>query len=70
MTSVATASSPNLLETNPMSNVVTLRSAASAPRGLAHLIAALTNAIGATVEVFAEAAEMSAAARSRFPSAD
>lgn len=53
-----------------MSNVVSLRSAASAPRGLAHLIAALTNAIGATVEVFAEAAEMSAAARSRFPSAD
>jgi hypothetical protein len=52
-----------------MSNVASVRSA-SAPRGLAHLIAAVTNAIEAAFEVVAEAAEMSAAARSRFPSAD
>lgn len=70
MTSIATASSPCLLETNPMSNVASVQSAASAPRGLAHLIATVTNAIEAAFEVFAEAAEMSAKARSRFPSAD
>ncbi|HEX3937647.1 MAG TPA: hypothetical protein VHX43_09085 [Xanthobacteraceae bacterium] len=69
MTPLATASSPSLLETNAMSNVASVRSA-SAPRGLAHLIAAVTNAIEAAFEVVAEAAEMSAAARSRFPSAD
>lgn len=70
MTSIATASSQSLLETNSMSNVASVQSAASAPRGLAHLIAAVTNVIEAAFEVFAEAAEMSAAARSRFPSAD
>lgn len=53
-----------------MSNVAKAPSVASAPRGLAHLIAALTGAIEAASEVFAEAAAMSAEARNRFPSAD
>lgn len=66
----ATASSPTLLEKNLMSNVAKAPSVASAPRGLAHLIAALTGAIEAASEVFAEAAAMSAEARNRFPSAD
>jgi hypothetical protein len=69
MTSIATASSQSLLETDPMSNVASVQSA-SAPRGLAHLIATVTNAIEAALEVVAEGAEMSAKARSRFPSAD
>ena len=73
MTSTATAatvSSPCLLETSPMSNVAPAQSAPSASRGLAHLIAALTGAIESTLQVFVEAAAMSAQARNRFPSAD
>jgi len=56
-----------------MSNVAHAPSAVSAsslPRGFAHLIAAVTGAIEAAFEVFAEAADMSAEARNRFPSAD
>jgi hypothetical protein len=67
---IATAPSHCLLETNPMSNVASAQSAVSAPRGLAHLLATLSGAFEATLEVFAEAAEMSAAARNRFPLAD
>jgi len=52
-----------------MSNVAHAGSAPSS-RGFAHLIAALSNAIEAAFEVFAEAADMSAKARDRFPSAD
>ena len=53
-----------------MSNVAPAQSAPSASRGLAHLIAALTGAIESTLQVFVEAAAMSAEARNRFPSAD
>lgn len=57
-----------------MSNVSRVPSAASAtaaaPRGLVHLFAAVTGAIEAAFEVFAEAADMSAKARRRFPAAD
>ena len=54
-----------------MSNVAHVQSAAPAPRGLAHLFfAAVSNAIEAAVEVFAEATAMTAEARNRFPSAD
>lgn len=68
-----TASQSNALETRFMSNVAHAPSAVSAsslPRGFAHLIAAVTGAIEAAFEVFAEAADMSAEARNRFPSAD
>ncbi len=53
-----------------MSNVAHVRSVAAAPRGMGQLFAAVTNAIEAAFEVFAEAAEQSAKARNRFPSAD
>lgn len=66
----ATAASLSLLEKNLMSNLAKAQSDASASRGLAHLIATLTGAIKSTLEVFAEAAAMSAEARNRFPSAD
>jgi hypothetical protein len=58
------------LETNLMSNVAHAEPAAAAPRGLVQLIAAVSSAFEAAFEVFAEAADMSAKARNRFPSAD
>lgn len=68
---IAAAASPaHILETNPTSNVGHAQTAASAPRGLAHLIAAVTGALEAAVDVFAEASAMSTEARNRFPSAD
>lgn len=66
----ATTSSPSLLETNLMSNVAHAESAHPARRGFAQLIAAVANAIETAIDVFAEAADMSAAARNRFPLAD
>lgn len=53
-----------------MRNLARAETAAAAPRGLVHLFAALASAVEAAVEVFAEAADMSAKARDRFPSAD
>jgi len=53
-----------------MSNVAHAHSAVPAPRGLAQMIAAVSNALEAAFEVFAEAADLSAKARNRFPSAD
>ncbi len=53
-----------------MSNVAHAEPAAAAPRGLVQLIAAVSSAVEAAFEVFAEAADMSAKARNRFPSAD
>ena len=70
LTATASPSSPSLLETNRMSNLAHAPSAATAPRGLAHLIAAVTGAIEAAVDVFAEAGAMSAEARNRYPLAD
>jgi hypothetical protein len=72
MTATVTASAPrsSLLETNLMSNVAHAEPAAAAPRGLVQLIAAVSSAVEAAFEVFAEAADMSAKARNRFPSAD
>ena len=69
-TASATAPRSSLLETNLMSNVAHAEPAAAAPRGLVQLIAAVSSAFEAAFEVFAEAADMSAKARNRFPSAD
>ncbi len=71
MTTTVTAAVPSsLLETNLMSNVAHAQSVAAAPRGLVELFAAVSSALGAAVDVLAEAAELSAKARDRFPSAD
>jgi hypothetical protein len=64
------ASSSSLAETDSMSNVAEAQSAIPLSRGLAQLIAAVAGAVEAAFEVFAEAADMSAEARRRFPSAD
>jgi len=54
-----------------MSNLAHAESASPVRRGgLAQLIATVANAIETAFDVFAEAADMSAAARNRFPSAD
>lgn len=53
-----------------MSNVAHAQSVVAAPRGLVEFFATVSNAIEAAFEVFAEAAELSAKARNRFPSAD
>lgn len=52
-----------------MSNIAHAQPAPAA-RGLALLIAAVANVIEGAFEVFAEAGDMSAEARRRFPSAD
>jgi hypothetical protein len=66
----ASATSSRFLETHAMRNIAHAEPAAASSRGFSHLIAAVSNVIEAAFEVFAEAADMSAKARDRFPSAD